>query len=108
MLRYARDFDYIAPDQNDSHCVHVLGFACDLGARPQTSRLISIKDEHARLAEETQTMQAKNEALEVSSGGDSVEAYYGMRTTRWCLQLGLASVDSAGACTLAESRVLVF
>lgn len=31
----------------------------------KSSRLVSIKDEHARLVEESQAMKAKNEALEV-------------------------------------------
>ncbi|CAM9199517.1 unnamed protein product [Ectocarpus sp. 4 AP-2014] len=35
----------------------------------QASRLVSIKDEHARLAEETQIMQAQNEALEARVAG---------------------------------------
>lgn len=33
----------------------------------QASRLVSIKDEHARLVEESQAMQAKSDSLEVSS-----------------------------------------
>lgn len=40
----------------------------------QGSRLVSIKDEHARLLEEVRTIQVKNETLEVTSVWVAFEA----------------------------------
>lgn len=76
-LRY--DVDYTPPRTKRLSLCPRFGPCLWFGARPQASRLVSIKDEHARLAEETQTMQAQNEALEVSNREDLVGVYYGMR-----------------------------